>query len=410
MRASSPRSRGHDLLPSDDELMPTVHPPRSTPPVVAVFSANPSSLTRLDLEGELRGITAELDATGLEGMLVFESQPATTPKAVQRALLVERPTVVHFCGHGRGSHASRSRGASRRTRNFVPDPAPPRTTGLMLHGDRDAQVKVVSGAALGALFAKVRPTVRLVVLNACYSAEQAEAIVQHVDFVIGVDGAIADEAAKVFAVALYRALALGRTIEEAFELALGALMLEDLHDDGVRPVLRARRGADPRTTRLVEPPPAHDGRAWDVFLSYASADEQLVQRLAEELHHRQLRVFLDRWEVGFGEDVRQRLEQGLDGSTHGIIAMSPSTMTRPWVQAEYSALLDKAMSQRRLLIPVLIGRGQATLPPFLRTRQLVDLRELPPPDYRERVGAIARALRGQRPGPPSRLRRHSIRD
>lgn len=390
--------------------MPTAQSPRSTPPLVAVFSANPSSLTRLDLEGELRGITAELDATGLEGLLVFESQPATTPKGVQRALLVERPTVVHFCGHGRGSGSSRARGGSRRTRDLVPDPAPPRTTGLMLHGDRDADVKVVSGAALGALFARVKPTVRLVVLNACHSAEQAEAIVQHVDFVIGVDGAIADEAAKVFAVALYRALALGRTIEEAFDLALDALMLEDLYDEGARPILESRRGADPRTNRLVDPPVAHDGRAWDVFISYASTDEQPVQRLAQELHHRQLRVFLDRWEVGIGEDVRERLEQGLDGSTHGIIAMSPGTMMRPWVRAEYSALLDNARSQGRLLIPVLIGRGQATLPPFLRTRQLVDLRDLPPPAYRERVGAIARALRGQRPGPPSRLRRRSIRD
>ncbi|MCA9649918.1 MAG: TIR domain-containing protein [Myxococcales bacterium] len=393
-----------------DEIMPTARAAHSSPPLVVLFSANPSSLTRLDLEGELQDIVDELEGVGLEGVLALESQSATTPRTVQRALLVERPTVVHFSGHGRGRGARPPRRPGRAVRDLVPDPAPARTTGIMLHGDHDADLKVVSGAALGDLFAKAGSTVRLVFLNACHSAEQADALVQHVDFVIGIDGAIEDEAAKAFAVALYRALAFGRTIEASFELALNALMLEDLRDDRTRPILRCRRGADPRRARLVEPPPRDDGRAWDVFISYASADEEPVRRLAEELHHRQLRVFFDRWEIGLGEEVRQRLERGLDGCTHGLIAMSPRTMTRPWVQAEYSALLDKATTHGRLLIPVLIGRETTTLPPFLRARRLVDLRGLTTEAYRERVGDIAQALRGRRPGPPSRLRRRRTRD
>lgn len=279
----------------------------------------------------------------------------------------------------------------------------------MLHGNRGAAAKIVSGPALGNLFAAAGSTVRLVFLNACHSATQVKAIVEHVDFVIGINGAIRDEAAKVFAVALYRALALGRTIKEAFDLGVNALMLEGLEEDQELPVLRARTGATPTKTRLVAAPKVADGLTWDVYIAYAKADREEVRQLAVELHQRHLRVFFDEWELAAGEEVARRLEQGVEGSTQGLLAVSPHTMAEPWVQTQYIALLDKAVTEGRRLIPVLVGRGDAKLPPFLRTRHPVDLRGSTPEEYREQVGVIARALRGQRPGPPPRMTGHADR-
>lgn len=385
--------------------MPSASVRRQSPPVVAFFTANPSSTTPLDLEGEAQAIAAELDATGLEGVLQFEHHRATTPNDVQRMLLLSRPTIVQFSGHGRASRPAQTRNHSRSTRDLVADEPLPETGGLMLHGDGGAAVKIVSGRALGDLFARAGSTVQLVFLNACHSATQAQAIIEHVGFVIGLDGAIRDEAARVFAVALYRALALGHTIEEAFELGVNALMLEGLDDDVELPVLRARRGADPRKTRLVAAPKTDDGVTWDVFVSYAHADREVVRPLALALHERSFRVFFDEWEITHGEVATRRREQGVEGSTHGLLAVSPRTMAEPWVQQEYAALLDKAVTQGRLLIPVLVGRGEAKLPAFLRTRQPVDLRGLTQEALHEQIGAIARALRGQRPGPPPRTAR-----
>ena len=247
-------------------------------------------------------------------------------------------------------------------------------TGIMMHGDARRPVKVVSGVALGDLFAKAGSSVRLVFLNACYSAEQSDALVEHVDFVVGISGAIVDEAAQVFATAMYRALAFGRTIQAAFDLGVNALMLEDLKEGGARPVLRAREGADPNTTTLVQAPKDDDGREWDVFVSYAKTDADAVLQLAKELRRRQLQVFLDEWEIQYGDQLAQRLDHGVRGSSHGLLAVSSQTMTRPWVEAEYGAMLEKAVSERRRLIPVLIGEGDAQLPPFLRARRCVDLR------------------------------------
>ncbi len=380
--------------------MPSASVRRQSPPVVAFFTANPSSTSPLDLEGEAQAIAAELDAAGLEGVLQFEHQRATTPNAVQRALLLSRPTVVQFSGHGRAGPKTQARHRSRSPRDLVPEPSP-EAGGIMLHG-ADGAAKSVSGRALGDLFAKAGSTVRLVFLNACHSAAQVQAIVEHVGFVIAIDGAIADEAARVFAVALYRALALGRTIAEAFQLGVNALMLEGLDDDVDLPVLRARHGADPSKTTLVAAPKADDGASWDVFISYAHADREWVRPLAAELHQRHFRVFFDEWEVSAGEVVTRRLEQGVEGSIHGLLAVSPRTMGQPWVQQEYAALLAKAVTEGRLLVPVLVGQGDAKLPAFLRTRQCVDLRGLKPEAQREQIGVIARALRGQRPGPPPR--------
>ena len=60
----------------------------------------------------------------------------------------------------------------------------------------------VSTEALAGLFALFASSVECVVLNACYSAVQAEAIAEHIPHVIGMSQAISDQAAMEFAVAL----------------------------------------------------------------------------------------------------------------------------------------------------------------------------------------------------------------
>lgn len=64
----------------------------------------------------------------------------------------------------------------------------------------------------------MRNEVRCVILNACYSAAQAKGISQHIDFVIGMTHAVADDAAIRFSEAFYRGIATGRSVQEAFDL------------------------------------------------------------------------------------------------------------------------------------------------------------------------------------------------
>ena len=64
---------------------------------------------------------------------------------------------------------------------------------------------------------------RIVVLNACHSRAQAEAITEYIDCAIGMQRAVRQDAAVAFAAAFYGAIAFGRSVHEAFDLDLSNL-------------------------------------------------------------------------------------------------------------------------------------------------------------------------------------------
>jgi hypothetical protein len=100
------------------------------------------------------------------------------------------------------------------------------------------------------LFSALKDNIRLVFLNACYSREQAQALVANIDCVIGMTKSIHDNAAKIFSSSFYRAIGFGRSIQEAFDQGVAALLLEDIPEEGV-PELLTREGVDPRQIVLI---------------------------------------------------------------------------------------------------------------------------------------------------------------
>ena len=123
-----------------------------------------------------------------------------------------KPQIVHFTGHGAGKD------------------------GLVFE-DATGQIKLVDSEALANLFKLFSNRVECVVLNACYSEVQAEAITQHVDYVIGMSQAIGDRAAIEFAIGFYTALGAGESIEFAYELGRNAIQLEGIAEH-LTPVLK----------------------------------------------------------------------------------------------------------------------------------------------------------------------------
>jgi len=149
------------------------------------------------------------------------------PSDLQQALLDEEPTVAHFSGHGDGA------------------------AGLILHSDDATADALVTAAALRSLFRFLKGNVRMVVLNACFSTEQATAIVEEIDFVVGMSDEIDDDAARFFAAAFYRGLAFGKSVQSAFDLGVNELQLNGFVEDETVPVLLIGKGADASTAVLV---------------------------------------------------------------------------------------------------------------------------------------------------------------
>ena len=73
---------------------------------------------------------------------------------------------------------------------------------------------------------KLKDSVQCVLLNACYSAVQAEAIKEHIPHVIGMSSSIPDTTAISFAGVFYKAVGAGRDIPFAFELGKAAVLMQ----------------------------------------------------------------------------------------------------------------------------------------------------------------------------------------
>ena len=90
----------------------------------------------------------------------------------------------------------------------------------------DGKQQYIQADALSELFRLFSNNIRCVLLNACYSEVQASSIVNHIDYVIGMNQAIQDNAAIAFSKVFYRALGHARSIEQAFEFGRSAIQLE----------------------------------------------------------------------------------------------------------------------------------------------------------------------------------------
>ena len=65
--------------------------------------------------------------------------------------------------------------------------------------------------------------VECIVLNACYSEVQAQAISEHINYVVGMSDAMEDRAAIEFAIGFYDALGAGKSYEFAHRLGCAVI-------------------------------------------------------------------------------------------------------------------------------------------------------------------------------------------
>jgi CHAT domain len=164
---------------------------------ILVLSANPEGTVALELEREVLDIRKALDRSRLQADFKLEHRAAVQWKDFRRAIEDLKPEIVHFSGHGAGK------------------------TGILVL-DEDGQVQSVTADALTRMF-KLFPCVQCVVLNACYSEDQAIEIHRHVPYVVGMSLAIGDRAAIDFAEAFYDGLFAGRGYREAYEMGLSGM-------------------------------------------------------------------------------------------------------------------------------------------------------------------------------------------
>ena len=212
---------------------------------ILFLASNPTNTGQLRLGEEHREVGQSLREARVRDQFELSERFAVTAKSLFTALLDENPQIVHFSGHGemvRDQAAASGSEQGYRSLIFslgLEEEAKEGYSGGIIVEDNQGKARMVNADTLASLFGNISG-IECVILNACYSEVQAKAILEAVPYVIGMNTAVPDRTAIVFAAGFYRALGDGREIENAFNLAKNLVSLEGLPGADI-PVLKVNQ-------------------------------------------------------------------------------------------------------------------------------------------------------------------------
>jgi AAA-like domain/TIR domain/CHAT domain len=304
---------------------------------ILILSANPKNTNQLCLDQEVREIQAALKECRNRDKFEIMTHWAVRVDDLQPILLDHTPDIVHFAGHGGGSQ------------------------GLALENEV-GQVQLVSSTALAGLFKLFKEDVECVFLNACYSEEQAKAIYQHINCVIGMNQAIGDVAAIKFAKGFYRALGTDRTYKEAFEFGCNAIDLQSIPESST-PMIKQRKPTQARRKQVQSDqvkavsPTTNTTR---VFISYRSQspDRELAQQFFQALTTAGHEAFMAGESIRLGETWTVRIDTELEQSDYFLLLLSEQSAVSEMVTEEVRRakwLRDSRADQRPIILPIRVN-------------------------------------------------------
>ncbi|MDJ0674840.1 MAG: effector-associated domain EAD1-containing protein [Calothrix sp. MO_167.B42] len=184
------------------------------PQKILILTAIPHGLR---LDKEIQEIEDAIRRATRRDLFDIRTRTAVRPQDIRRAIQEEKPQIVHFCGHG------------------LED-------GSLLLEDDGRNNKPVTPQGLAILFKQHSNYVKCVLFNACHSVKTAEAISQHISYVIGMNREIGDQAAIAFAQGFYDGLGYESAdnqdvFAKAFDEGLVAIAMEDFSQESI-PVLK----------------------------------------------------------------------------------------------------------------------------------------------------------------------------
>ncbi len=307
------------------------------PTNILFLAANPTDTSRLRLDREVREIEEGLRGRRQRDQFVLTQKWAVRPNDLRRAMLDYEPRIVHFSGHGAGQE------------------------GILLEND-EGLAQTVTAEAIKGLF-ELFPKVECVLLNACYSQVQAEAIATTVKHVIGMSQAIGDNAAIQFACSFYDAIGAGQSIEFAYRLGCNALQMNNIPGH-LTPVLISRTKNIPRSQPNhqmpdMSPSPLRlpqnvKAPKYDVFVSHAWEDRDIAAKLSEVLQREGLEVWFSGCELRPGDRLRRSIDRGVVESRYGLVILSQDflNLSKYWTQYELDGLTQLEVEGRKVIIPV----------------------------------------------------------
>jgi hypothetical protein len=100
-------------------------------------------------------------------------------------------------------------------------------------------------------------------------------------------------------------------------------------------------------------------REFDVFISHASEDKgDLVRPLANALREAGLEVWYDEFELGLGDSLRRKIDEGIRRARFGIVVLSEAFFAKQWTQYELDGIVTAQVTGRQIILPLWHGVGR----------------------------------------------------
>jgi hypothetical protein len=184
----------------ETEQVQEKQPANLSPQTILFVAANPEDTKRLRIDKEFQIIQSEIQKGSSRHFFEFEIPKLAVTITDLMRVFNQKPQIIHFSGHGFQK-------------------------GILISTE-DNQSQLLPNQVLPLLFKNLQNFTRLVVLNSCYSDEQAKIISTFNIYVIGYKQTVDDGAAISFAKGLYVGLSEGKSIENAYNDGLIVLMTE----------------------------------------------------------------------------------------------------------------------------------------------------------------------------------------
>ena len=204
---------------------------------ILVVAANPLGSSPLKLDHEVKTIQEALRRSRNRDNFVVEYRLAATPSELRRALLDLEPHVLHFSGHGSGEQgllfvSDESAGAIYRSDSGE----------VRSRSTSSNEIKFVPAQPLANLLQLCEDHLECVVLNACYSDVQGDAISANIPFTIGMRDVVEDNVAIKFSQGFYDAIGAGKGYESAFKWGKVAIEFDLANNEATRILVLRKKG------------------------------------------------------------------------------------------------------------------------------------------------------------------------
>ena len=113
----------------------------------------------------------------------------------------------------------------------------------------------------------------------------------------------------------------------------------------------------------------------EIFLCHSSDDKNFVRRLALDLTDAGIRVWFDAWEIRVGDNIVEKITDGLSASNCIGVVLSESSLKSRWVKDEWTAMFMRATEKGRVaaVLPILID--DVEIPILLAPIKYADFRQ-----------------------------------